>query len=139
MQPTSYNQVLDDWLDGRYDLCITKHQQQQADDLFAVDTLITHHATARAAQRGIDGRLLPLLAVSGILLPAGEGCTFTYVSEQEAREMGCPQLANLAAILSPRGAIITAYRVAHAPKEWGPHRQRRLVRRQLRHLKGTAA
>ena len=27
MQPTSYNQVLDDWLDGRYDLCITKHQQ----------------------------------------------------------------------------------------------------------------
>lgn len=138
MQPTTYAQALDEWLDGQYDLPTEKQCEQLADDLFEVDTPVTYHASARAAQRGIASAVLPLLAVSGRTFPARDGCIFTYVSEQEARETGCPSLANLAAIISPDGVIVTTYRMAHPPRERNqrPSRQRAFLSRQRQRAGG---
>ena len=130
MQPTNYAQALDDWLDGRFDVPRIKVSPPEGDEFFEVDAAVTHHAAAGAAQRGIAAELLPLLTVSGSVRSAGEGCNFVYISSQEAHAVGCARLANLAAIVSAEGVVVTTYRLTRPPQEWDARYQRRRVRRQ---------
>lgn len=130
MQPTNYDQALDDWLEGRFEVPRKKVSPPDGDEFFEVDAAVTHHAAARAAQRSIAAELLPLLTVSGSIRSAGEGCNLVYISSQEAHAVGCARLANLAAIVSAEGVVVTTYRLTRPPQEWDHRYQRRRVRRQ---------